>query len=80
MTEIGPAREIGTQNPQEPVIEAPLADELESHKGRWVAVYQDKVVAVGDSAIEVKEEATRKQITDPLVFRVPTHANRIAFL
>jgi len=80
MTEIGPARDTGTQNPQEPVIEGPLANELESHKGRWVAVYQDKVVAVGDSAIEVKEEATRKQITDPLVFRVPTHANRIAFL
>lgn len=80
MTDNDSERESDTQNPQEPVIEGPLANELERHKGRWVAVYQDKVVAVGDSAIEVKGEATRKHITDPLVFRVPTHANRIVFL
>jgi len=80
MSDSGFVRESGTMNPQEPVIEDHLAEELEGHKGRWVAVYQDQIVAVGDSAVEVKEEATRKHITDPLVFRVPTHANRIAFL
>jgi hypothetical protein len=80
MTDSEEVRETGVQNPQEPVIEGPLAEELEGHKGRWVAVYQDKIVAVGDSAVGVKDEASRKQITDPLVFRVPTHANRIAFL
>jgi hypothetical protein len=72
--------ESSIKNPQDPVIEGPLAGELEAHKGRWVAVYQDKIVAVGDSAVEVKEASRSKNITDPLVFRVPTHANRIAFL
>lgn len=64
---------------QEPVIEEPLAGELEEYKGRWVAIFQDRVVAVGDSAVEVKEEALRQKVTDPLVFRVPLHPNRLAF-
>jgi hypothetical protein len=80
MSESGVGHESGVENPQEPLIEGPLAEELEKHKGRWVAVFQDQIVAVSDSAVEVKEEALRKGITDPLVFRVPTHANRIAFL
>lgn len=64
---------------QEPVIEGPLAQELEQHKGRWVAVFEDRIVAVSDSAVEVKDEALRKGVTDPLVFRVPQHPNRLAF-
>lgn len=68
------------EQPQAPLIEGPLAEDLERHKGQWVAVHQDRLVAFGDSAREVRDEALRKGVTDPLVFRVPTHANRVAFL
>jgi len=64
---------------QEPVIEGPLSDELERHKGRWVAVFQDRIIAVSDSAVDVRDEALAKGVTDPLVFRVPLHPRRIAF-
>jgi hypothetical protein len=66
--------------PAPPAIEVPLAQELERHQGRWVAVYQDQIVAVGDSAREVRDAAVAKGATDPIVYRVPAHANRIAFL
>lgn len=68
-----------SQSIQEPVIEGPLAHELDQYKGRWVAVFQDHVVAAGDSAGEALAAAQAKRITDPLIFRVPTNPNRIAF-
>ena len=80
MSESQSGRKPSVESPQEPVIEGPLAAELEGHRGKWVAVYQDRLIAVGDSAVEVKEAALKNGVTDPLVFRVPTHANRIAFL
>jgi len=63
-----------------PVIEEGLAQELEEHKGRWVAVDQGVLAAVADSAIEARAGALAKGITDPLVFRVSAHPDRIAFL
>jgi Family of unknown function (DUF5678) len=62
---------------QEPVIEQALAEELEQHRGQWVAIYQERIVGVSDSAMGVKEEALRNGITDPLVFRVPLHPDRL---
>lgn len=64
---------------QEPVIEPPLSDELEQHKGKWVAVFEDHIVATSDSAVGVRDEALAKGITDPIVFRVPLNPNRLAF-
>jgi hypothetical protein len=75
MTEPSPLPE-----PTPPAIEEPLARELERHQGRWVAVFQNRVVAVGDSAREVRDAAVAQGDTDPIVYRVPAHANRIAFL
>ena len=67
-------------SPVEAVIEEPLALELEKFPGKWVAVFQEKVVAVGDSAPRVMEAASAKGITDPLIFRVALNPRRIAFL
>ena len=64
---------------QEPVIEGALADDLTKHKGQWVAVLGDAIIASGATATEVKEAALERGVTDPLVFRVPLHPNRIAF-
>lgn len=66
--------------PLEAVIEEPLARELEKFKGRWVAVFQKQVVAVSDSASQVRDQAEAKGFTDPLVFRVPLNPNRVAYL
>jgi hypothetical protein len=68
---------------QEPVQPPPLpqelADQLEDHKGQWVAVYQGALVAYGASAAEVFKSARDKGITDPTVFRVPAHPERLAY-
>ncbi len=64
---------------QDSVIEVALATELEQYKGQWVAVYDDHVVAAADDAVEVQQQALKNGVTDPLLFRVPTHSDRIAF-
>lgn len=67
---------------REPVIEQRLAEELGQYRGRWVAVDPDvkkerRVVASGDSVSEVLGLALQKGVTDPIVFRVPTHPERL---
>jgi hypothetical protein len=63
-----------------PVIPETLAAELRELLGRWVAVFEDRIVASGDTAKEVTEAALRAGVTDPLVFRVPAHPERLNFL
>ena len=53
-----------------------LASELERHKGRWVAIFQNRLVATGDSVEEVIRLAQEQHVTDPTVFRVPAHPDR----
>jgi Family of unknown function (DUF5678) len=65
---------------QPPVIDEKLARELEDYKGRWVAVNKGKVVASGDSATEAVEAALAAGVTDPLVFRVSAHPERLNLL
>lgn len=62
-----------------PVIDAELAAELEEHKGRWVAVHDGRLCGVGDSAREVLTAADAVGVSDPLVFRVRAHPERLAF-
>jgi hypothetical protein len=52
---------------------------LGQHKGEWVAVHLNRLVAVGQSALEVREAAAKKGVTDPTIFRVPKHPERLAF-
>ncbi len=65
---------------QPPVIDEKLARQLEDYKGRWVAVDKGKVVASGDSATEAVEAALAVGVTDPLVFRVSAHPERLNLL
>ena len=39
----------------------------ETHPGRWIAVGPEGLLAVGDSAVEVADEARRKGNSDPLL-------------
>jgi hypothetical protein len=72
-------RRVGEKAVQPPLIEVSLAVELEKHKGRWVAVFDGQIVAVGDSASEVRDQSLAKQVTDPTLFRVPVNPHRIAY-
>lgn len=65
---------------QPPVIDEQLARQLEGYRGRWVAVDKGKVVASGDSAAEAVEAALAVSVTDPLVFRVSAHPERLNLL
>jgi len=67
------------RTPKHPIIDPPLAAELEGYKGRWVAVDQGRVVSAGDSATEVLARALEHSVTDPLIFRVPEHPGRLNF-
>jgi len=68
----------GQKIKQTPVVPEELAKVLEAYKGRWVAVYQGRLVAVADSASEAQAEAVKREITDPIVFRVPSHTIGLA--
>lgn len=69
-----------TQEVTPAVFSAHLAAELDRHRGKWVAVLEDRVVAVADSAEAVVAAARAQQITDPLVFRVSTDPDQLNYL
>jgi hypothetical protein len=69
---------IADGNEQPPIAEE-LSSRLQQFKGRWVAVDQDEVVADGESAGEVLKLARERGHTDPLVFRVSSSPERLAF-
>jgi hypothetical protein len=60
-----------------PVIAEALGTELQKHLGRWVAVFEDRVVGVGDTAKEATDAALAVHVTDPLVIRVPAYPERL---
>lgn len=78
--ETAPAGLRQAEGVQNPVIDDVLAKELEKYKGLWVAIDQGKLVATGDSASDVIAAAEKAGVTDPLVFRVATHPDRLNFL
>ena len=63
-----------------PAIDEKLAKELALHKGQWVAVQEGRVVASGASAREALQAALSKGITDPIIFRVASHAERLSLI
>jgi len=63
-----------------PVIDRQLAEELDGYRGRWVAIEDGHVVASGDSVIDVLARARERSFPDPVVFQVPMHPERPAFL
>lgn len=66
------------KQPQE--IDTELARQLENYLGRWVAVFEGRVVASGNSAKEAVDAALEEGVTDPLVFRVSAHPDRLNLL
>jgi hypothetical protein len=60
------------------VVSEAMAETLEQYRGKWVAVLNDELVGVGESASEATDAALKNGKTDPVVFRVPKQ--RISFL
>ncbi|MEK7616171.1 MAG: DUF5678 domain-containing protein [Patescibacteria group bacterium] len=50
------------------------SENFEKYKGLWVAMKRDQktVVASGETAKEVLQEARKKGLPSPILFRVPT--------
>jgi len=65
---------------EEPAVSEQLAKELDRHRGRWVAVEGDKIIADAQSAQEVVRLANERGAADPIVFRVPLHPERLNIL
>jgi hypothetical protein len=65
-----------------PVIDETLSKELQQYKGKWVAVDQvtRKVVGSGNTPMEAKTAAEKVNVTDPIIFRVTAHPERINLL
>lgn len=61
-----------------PLWSEDVAKELSEHRGRWVAVADDRLVAVADTLPEVRASALEQGIDDPLVFRAPSHPEQVA--
>ncbi len=66
--------------PRRPAIDEKLAGQLREYKGLWVAVAADRseVVGSGASAKEAVHAALKAGVTDPLVFRVSAHPERLS--
>lgn len=60
-----------------PLWSSAIADQFaQQHRGRWVAIHEDRIVAVGGSPTEVHEQAVSQGIDDPLLFQVPRQPER----
>lgn len=65
---------------EEPAISRQLSAQLDRHRGRWVAVDDNRIIAEAGSAQEVVRLANERGCTDPIVFRVPLHPERLNIL
>ena len=46
-------------------------EKLKPHRGKWIAVLNDRIIASGNTVSEVMEKAARKTRKQPLVIKVP---------
>lgn len=46
-------------------------DEVEQYSGKWIAVFDERIIASDDSVSDVMKKAARKIKSLPLVIKVP---------
>lgn len=63
--------------PVPPLWSKAVAEQLVQHRGRWVAIRDDRIVSVADTLPEVAAAAQAQGVDQPLVFRVPSNPGRI---
>jgi uncharacterized protein DUF5678 len=78
------ARRYGAKNGRQLkkrlAIEFELDKQIQQHVGKWIAIADDKIVAVGDSVDEVMEVARRSGHSSPLVVRGPLTKEKVAYI
>lgn len=60
-----------------PLWSKAVAEQLAQHRGRWVAIRDDRIVAVADTLPEVSAAAEAQGFDRPIVFRVPWNPGRV---
>ena len=61
-------------------IEFELDKQIHQHVGKWLAIVDDKIVAVGDSVDEVMGAAKQLGHSSPLVVRGPLTKEEVAYI
>ena len=61
------------------VLEPQLQDEILQYEGRWVAMTHTDLIAVGDSANDVAQQAAEAGVDDPIIYFVPRDGNASLF-
>ena len=58
---------------------AKLGKQFEKYEGKWIAIdgSEEKIVGVGDSALEATEDAERNGYQETILFKVPSSAAAI---
>jgi hypothetical protein len=56
-----------------------LSAQLEKHENKWVAIdeSQEKIVGVGNDALEATDDAERHGYQDTILFKVPSFASAL---
>jgi len=79
-----PRRRYGAKNGRQLqkrlAIEFELDKQIQQHVGKWLAIADDKIVAVGDSVDEVMQAAKQLGHASPLVVRGPLTADEVAYI
>jgi len=60
-------------------IERKVQEELLKHPGKWAAITRTRVIAIGDSSVEVLRVATQKGVRRPILYRIPPDGNITLF-
>jgi len=61
-------------------IEFELARQIQQHVGKWVAIADNKIVAVGDEVADVMEASIKLGYEFPLVVRGPLTDEDVAYI
>jgi hypothetical protein len=56
-------------------IERKVQEELLKHPGKWAAITRTRVIAIGDSSVEVLRVATQKGVRRPILYQIPPDGN-----
>lgn len=67
------------EQPLEHEIDPAVQRALTDHAGLWVALTRSEIIAAGDDARTVLEQAHAAGVEDPILFRVPEDSDTAYF-
>lgn len=70
----------GFEEPLEHEISPEVQEQLLEHPGKWAAITPDRLIAVGETPLEVYEKAIAEGVESPILFQVPIDSQTVYFL